>query len=334
VKSVTIMLLEFIPDKRTLPTITGINRYNNFEFKRRGGNQQSDITVWQSFKIGPGYNLPRNTWQGKRLLRDLKVIGTFTEGRTEDINDATHWKAVDPVQREELTHAAEHQEVDEDEECSNSADAAKKLLFPCSEAGCIRTYQSHKALTKHLENGTHKYKPEKISLRDAAIGAYKRELEGLRLPRHINSVDAALAGFAETSATAPTISKGWALRTRQVCTRFSSQQRNYLTSKFDQGARTGRKLDPKVVSKQMRNEFPKTQWLTSTQIASYWSRLAHLSRGEQGAEQSDCGEGAEAEPQQGESILNVEAIADDPYFNTVQDDIYDAIEENEADIFQ
>jgi hypothetical protein len=169
-----------------------------------------------------------------------------------------------------------------------------------------------------LDNGIHKYKPEKISLRDAAIGAYKKELEGLRLPRHLPSVDAALGQVAETVSTAPALLKGWALRTRQTCTRFSPEQRSYLITKFDQGARTGRKLDPKVTSKQMRREFPKSQWLTPTQIASYWSRLAHMKRGEPAADESDCEgdadtEGGNMSRAADDVIINEEAIADDPH---------------------
>ena len=56
--------------------------------------------------------------------------------------------------------------------------------------------------------------------------------------------------------------KGWALRVRKSCAVFSENLRAYLTSKFDVGVKTGRKLDPKTVAKQMRNQFPNDEWLT------------------------------------------------------------------------
>ena len=62
-----------------------------------------------------------------------------------------------------------------------AVDSISKLMFRCPEAECTKTYQSQCGLDKHLESGKHKYKPETVSLRDAAIGAYKQELEGLRL---------------------------------------------------------------------------------------------------------------------------------------------------------
>lgn len=86
-------------------------------------------------------------------------------------------------------------------------------MFPCPEAGCIKSYQSQCALDRHLESGGHKYKPEKLSLRDAAIGAYKKELEGLRLDKNLPSINHALESImksidAEKSLALP---QGWAL---------------------------------------------------------------------------------------------------------------------------
>jgi hypothetical protein len=168
-----------------------------------------------------------------------------------------------------------------------------------------------------------------ISLRDAAIGAYKRELEGLRIQNLLPSLENALEGVTQHSVTtASDLEQGWALRTRSACVRFTAAQIDYLVSKFDVGARTGRKPDAKVVSKQMRRQFPKAQWLTAPQIASYRSRLAHKKRGEPAQDPADCGE------DQTEDTINEENIADDPYFNTLEDDIYDAIEETQANKFQ
>ena len=63
-----------------------------------------------------------------------------------------------------------------------------------------------------------------------------------------------------------------------------------LTAKFEIGERTGRKADPVQVEKDMRtattpfNErrFSRTEWLTKTQIQSFFSRLAASKRKESG----------------------------------------------------
>lgn len=115
---------------------------------------------------------------------------------------------------------------------------------------------------------------------------------------------------------------------------FTDPQKKYLTDKFNIGEKTGRKLDPKLLSNEMRYDFPKQEWLSWSQIASFWSRLAQTRRGE--ATKTEDVSKADEDPS--EKVVTEETceeeIEDDPYFNTLEDDILDAIEENEKDIFQ
>lgn len=76
---------------------------------------------------------------------------------------------------------------------------------------------------------------------------------------------------------------GWALKCpRTRSTRFSTKQKEYLTAKFQIGERSGQKADPATVSKAMRIAkdanrewlFDSTEFLTTRQIASFFSRLA------------------------------------------------------------
>ena len=75
---------------------------------------------------------------------------------------------------------------------------------------------------------------------------------------------------------------GWALHRRRGKTRFSANVRNYLQKKFEIGQRTGRKEDPAQVAKAMRaacttdgvRMFQRDEWLTKTQIKSFFSRMA------------------------------------------------------------
>ena len=65
-------------------------------------------------------------------------------------------------------------------------------------------------------------------------------------------------------------------------TRFSTKQKEYLIAKFQIGEQTGQKVDPTSVSRVMRTAkdsngerlFDSTEFLTSQQIASFFSRLA------------------------------------------------------------
>lgn len=75
---------------------------------------------------------------------------------------------------------------------------------------------------------------------------------------------------------------GWALqKPRGDKKRFSENVRSYLTARFDAGV-TGRKADTRQVSNDMtkaRNndgsrKFTRDEWLTKTQVQSFFSRLS------------------------------------------------------------
>ena len=75
---------------------------------------------------------------------------------------------------------------------------------------------------------------------------------------------------------------GWALKTSGSKFRFASTQVSYLTSKFKIGEETGQKANPASVARTMRTGkdkngnpfFTYEYFLTSTQIGSFFSRLA------------------------------------------------------------
>ncbi len=69
----------------------------------------------------------------------------------------------------------------------------------------------------------------------------------------------------------------FALKTTRKRTPFSDKQQRYLIQLFDKGIEDKKKCDPKVVSKGMRTStnpsFQADEYLSSSQIASYWSNL-------------------------------------------------------------
>ena len=74
----------------------------------------------------------------------------------------------------------------------------------------------------------------------------------------------------------------WALKGRWKATKFSVNQKNFLSDIFEQGEKTKQKEDPKNVSAVMRNArdahgnkmFTPSGYLRKEQIASFFSRLA------------------------------------------------------------
>ncbi|KAK3748846.1 hypothetical protein QZH41_006632 [Actinostola sp. cb2023] len=87
--------------------------------------------------------------------------------------------------------------------------------------------------------------------------------------------------------TSSHLSTGWALaKPKTGGVGFSKKVRTYLTTKFGIGERTGRKADPDEVALNMRNArdeknermFLREEWLTKTQVAGLFSRLASRQR--------------------------------------------------------
>ena len=79
----------------------------------------------------------------------------------------------------------------------------------------------------------------------------------------------------------------WALRSSQLKrTRFTANQKDYLTKKFDLREISGRKSDPESVARAMmaardlggNRLFTSAEFLTSQQVASFFSRLADKRR--------------------------------------------------------
>ncbi|CAB4008859.1 Hypothetical predicted protein [Paramuricea clavata] len=96
---------------------------------------------------------------------------------------------------------------------------------------------------------------------------------------------------SEVPATASlSLHQGWALSKPRSNARFSENVREYLTALFTLGERTGQKADPTQVAAGMRiankesNErlFSREEWLTKTQVQSFFSRLAVKRRQGQG----------------------------------------------------
>ena len=83
---------------------------------------------------------------------------------------------------------------------------------------------------------------------------------------------------------------GWAVSKPRGSVRFSEKVKEYLTARFTLGERTGRKADPAQVAVDMRNAknesnarlFTREQWLTKSQVQSFFSRLASMRRRDQG----------------------------------------------------
>ena len=176
------------------------------------------------------------------------------------------------------THVADTEKIPN----ANPVESNKAVgVYSCPQDGCVRTFQRVSALEKHLSLERCTRSPERHTVIDQAKMGYKSALEeGVGAPptpkSSTLSQDYPIAAAKE----------GWALRAVKKAYRFSDKQNCYLLAKFRIGQTTGRELDAEVVAREMRRAlgadylrlFQSSEFLTASQIASYFSRLNAAAR--------------------------------------------------------
>ena len=166
-------------------------------------------------------------------------------------------------------------------------------LLECSFPGCTQAFDLFSDLELHLGLGKH---TTNSALRETSESLYDKIRK--EWAAKFASVDVALKQSAATltassaeSAKAQPLQMGWAIsKSHSGSTRFSPRVKEYLTAKFEIAERTSCKADPAQVEKDMRNArkpsnerlFNSKEWLTKSQIQSFFSRLAVSRRKERG----------------------------------------------------
>ena len=153
-------------------------------------------------------------------------------------------------------------------------------IFQCPNEGCIKIYQTYSALEKHLSYGKCELCPERATLLDLAKQMYHVKLtEGTSAGATSHDGKAAAQeSVTDTNQHA----RGWALKQTKKAGRFTETQKKYLDEKFNIGQQTGHKLDPVSVARDMRYAknadgnrlFTRSEFLTTQQVQSYFSRQA------------------------------------------------------------
>ena len=155
-------------------------------------------------------------------------------------------------------------------------------MYSCPQEGCVRVFQRSSALERHLSRETCELSPEKHSMMDLAKQRYTAYLQEGVGPLPSLLLPPCVSGL--TSGNDRTPNEGWALKEAKKVDRSNDNQKTYLhvEAKFNIGQATGRKLDPDVVSKEMRRArgvdgerlFVVADFLSSQQVSSYFSRLS------------------------------------------------------------
>ena len=260
------------PEASTFSTVRleGVSTISNIEYSEEG------LRVWKAYKIGPGKLIQweKLDVQPNAEIPRLSAIDCDTCGENAQFKTVTSKKAKIPPKQASTTGPSDSPSCDE-----SSSDESNVGLFSCPEEGCIKRYQRFSSLQRHLDCGRHHLAIEDESLFDRAIVGYSERLDVQsgsvpNIPTEVSKV---------RSVENPLLPMGWALRLSQVKrTRFTANQKDYLTKKFDLGEISGRKSDPESVARAMmaardsegNRLFTSAEFLTSQQVASFFSRLA------------------------------------------------------------
>ena len=263
----------------TKHSLSGIQSLNNFMFTESG-----EIIAWRAYNVGPGKVISASlarlgTPQGPTNLQVYQAFsspdmltGVFrAPSRTREQQPAA--PTMKPIAEERI-------QLEEEE----------SVVFGCPEEGCIKVYQSHSSLQRHLDAGKHLLALERESMYDVIKKKWAetcKSISGSYMEAaHPPTSASASVSHSQTEDAPPTADIGWALKKAKKSVHFTTKVRQFLREVFLQGEGSGNKATAEDVAARMRSMrtteetkvFTKDEWLTSTQISRYFSRLAALNR--------------------------------------------------------
>ena len=258
VPGVNVALCETVQVPKVLSSkIEGISQLSNVEYKEEG------LLVWRAYGIGDGKLIPTDKLHCPSLS-DLPTLTGVTRSYSSAFTSVKERRIKASVRDPDPP-------VNMEEEGSNAA------IFSCPEEGCVKTFMRYSSMQRHLDCGKHQRAVERYTLLDRAAVGYAQTLEGQC--EDVPELDA----VAEPPSSHDVLPKGWALRSSasRRC-RFTYKQKKYLTEKFQQGERSGRKSDPASVASSMmsavdsqgKRMFSSEEFLTASQVVGFFSRLA------------------------------------------------------------
>ena len=251
----------------------GVSFVHNIEYGNEG------MRVWRAYAVGPGKFLPWSQFDFPEnySVPMLTILKEARDPKATFTAITARRKSPQTQQGEEQLASgvgeASGEQNEDDMECHCK-------LFACPEEGCVKSFQRFSSLEHHLDVGRHKYALESLTLLDKAMMSYATKLEQGAATVHDPVED---TGTAKTPDSRSSLSMGWALKSSgSQRTRLTENQKQYLTEVFKVGEQTGKKADPSNVSKSMRkvrnadgsSRFDASSYLTSQQVASFFSRLA------------------------------------------------------------
>ncbi|XP_076105602.1 uncharacterized protein LOC143073719 isoform X2 [Mytilus galloprovincialis] len=249
------------------------SKIENISFMYNFFFSNNEITAWKQFEIGIG-----KVFSSKSLNEIPSLVKKCESTVIWRIIAQSSLNTSIPVP---VTRNEELEE--EDNICSN--------VFTCPEDGCIATFLKYGQLCNHLDRGKHTFPKNNLNIKE------RTQITHASLMESKSSAEKVLhSGTTHAIQAESTLKKGWALKNKREVKRFSKEQIEYMTEKFQFGESTGYKCDPDDVAKEMRHvknskgirKFQLEHFLSPSQIASFFSRLSLKKRQASNTVYDDC----------------------------------------------
>ena len=251
-------------------SIPMISKLNNFEFKQRS------IRVWRQYRIGVGENISvkKDSYNGFVIPLTPLVETDYTHTCPQITEKRVRVPSEVPSEYDETTLIMDDK------------------LFGCPIDGCTMVYMRHANLIHHLDIGKHKFQDKNPKL----LSDRTMSLYAIKLNAPLTEVPQMITASSSSSSSDTGFNASWGLKESKVVKRFNPKQKDFLLSQYMQGERRdgSGKVSAIEVSKNMRKlmengkkKFTQDEFLTETQIASYFSRMTQKRKADKNTDEND-----------------------------------------------
>ena len=121
-------------------------------------------------------------------------------------------------------------------------------IWECTHERCILQFRRRSDRDNHMDTGKHKFEPNKTNLVEKAKIMYRNRLENEKMQRHVPLSNFTVLQNVDSPKDRKTLHQGWALPSRKVSKRFNFNQKQFMIDAYDQGERSGFKINPATLA--------------------------------------------------------------------------------------
>ena len=136
---------------------------------------------------------------------------------------------------------------------ANDQKKSKSKLFFCDYEGCICRFLNYGNLLRHIADGNHIERFEKLSIKDFVMITYKSKLDAAD-NQELLSLELEKINFNwDNYNHIPTLNQGWALPLTPKVQTLSPKVKQFLKQKFDDGQLHGIRWQPEALVNEMKH---------------------------------------------------------------------------------